>query len=76
LQEQWSIENQEEEDIKRALEESIADLDPFQFRPDTKVVYRLSAVVNHYGETPNSGTSQLSFIEGKFVYKRSISSQL
>lgn len=60
----WSnenIENQEAEDIKRALEESIADMDPFQYRPDSKVIYRLSAVVNHYGETPNSGMSLLQF---------------
>jgi hypothetical protein len=55
MQEQWAIDNQEAEDIKKALERSIADLDPFQHRPDAKVIYKLSAVVNHYGETPNSG---------------------
>ena len=60
MQEQWAIENQEAADMKRALEESIADLDPFQHRPDAKVVYKLSAVVNHYGATPSSGAYQLS----------------
>lgn len=65
MQEQWAIENQEAADIKRALEESIADLDPFQHRPDAKVVYKLSAVVNHYGATPSSGACKSSLGQWK-----------
>ncbi|XP_065332146.1 ubiquitin carboxyl-terminal hydrolase 37-like [Cloeon dipterum] len=45
----------EEEEIKLAIGKSIADQDPFSRKPAANVVYRLCAVVNHYGDTPNSG---------------------
>ncbi|CAB3375509.1 Hypothetical predicted protein [Cloeon dipterum] len=45
----------EEEEIELAIGRSIADQDPFSRKPAANVVYRLCAVVNHYGESPNSG---------------------
>ncbi|XP_059484301.1 ubiquitin carboxyl-terminal hydrolase 37-like [Neocloeon triangulifer] len=45
----------EEEEIKRAMAESLAESDPFKRKPCSNVVYKLKAVVSHYGDTPHSG---------------------